>query len=192
MREVLPLELADHGAVAALAHVEHGIVGDVFHEAHAPRAENAAVRRVHHVAAEVLDRIEALGVAIASLAAPFHVRVVLQLALTRLIADRAIERVVDEQHLEDAFARLDRLLGVHVDDVPLGHGRRARRGELGRLLDLDEAHAAHAGDRQPRMVAVVRHEHARALCRLEDGGARGDGDLPSLDRERYAHRCVCH
>jgi hypothetical protein len=63
---------------------------------------------------------------------------------------------------------------------------------LGDFLDLDEAHAADARDRQPRVVAVVRHEHTRVLCRLEDGGAGGDGDLPSLDRERYAHRCVCH
>ena len=74
---------------------------------------------------------------------------------------------------------------VHVDDLAFGHRRRARRRELGRLLDLDEAHAAHAGDRQSRVVAVVRHEHAGVLRRLEDRRARRDGDLPSLDRERY-------
>ena len=127
---------------------------------------------VHHVAAEILDRIEALRVAIATLGAPFLIRVVLQLALAGLIADRAVERVVDEQHLEHALARLERLLGVHVHDLPFGDRRRARRRELRRLLDFDEAHAAHAGDRKSRVVAVVRHEHARVLRRLEDRRAR--------------------
>ena len=45
VREVLLLELADERAVAALAHVEHRLVRDVVHEAHAARAEDAAVRR---------------------------------------------------------------------------------------------------------------------------------------------------
>ena len=143
----LPFELADERAVAALADVEHRIVRDVVHEPHAARAENAAVRRVHHVAAEILDRIESLGIAIATLGAPFLVGVVLQLALARLIADRAVERMIDEQHLEHALARLERLLGVDVDDLPFGDRRRARRRELRRLLDFDEAHAAHAGHR---------------------------------------------
>ena len=105
---------------------------------------------VDHVAAEILGRIEALGLAVAPFAArPFLVGVVLQLALAGLIADRAVERVVDEQHLEHALARVERLLGMHVHDLPFGHRRRARRRELRRLLDFDEAHAADAGDREP-------------------------------------------
>ena len=44
---------------------------------------------VEHVAAEVLDRIEALGLAVEPpLRAPLAERVVLQLALAGLIADR--------------------------------------------------------------------------------------------------------
>src|SRR4051794_14422283 len=125
MREVVSLEFADHRAIAALADVEHRILRDVFHEANASRAENAAVRRVHHVAAEILDRIEALWIPIPSLGAAFAIRVVLQLALARLIADGTIERMVDEQHLEHALASFERLLGVHVDDLTFSRGGRA-------------------------------------------------------------------
>src|SRR5689334_20035833 len=81
---------------------------------------------------------------------------------------------------------------MDVNDVPFRHRGRARRRELGRLLDLDEAHPAHARDRKSRVVAVVRHEHTRVLCRLEDRRPRRNGDLPSLDRERYARWSVCH
>ena len=91
--------------------------------------------------------------------------------------------MVDEQHLEHALARLERLLGVHVHDLPFGHRRRARRRELGRLLDFHEAHAAHAGHRKPRVVAVVRNEHAGVLRRLEDRRARRHADRASFDRQ---------
>ena len=144
---------------------------------------------VHDVAAEILDRIEALGIAVATFAAAFLIRVVLQLALAGLIADRAIERMVDEQHLEHALARFERLLRVHVNDLPFGDRRRARRRELRRLLDLDEAHAAHAGHRKSRVVAVVRHEHAGVLRRLEDRRPRRNADLASFDRERDVSHC---
>src|SRR5437763_1558834 len=119
MGHVLTFELANRRAVAELAHVERRLVRDVDHEPYAARAEDAAIRDVHDVAAEVLDGIEALGLAIPTLTASFLERVILQLALTRLIADRTIERVVDEQHLEHAFTRFECLVGVHVYHLPL-------------------------------------------------------------------------
>ncbi len=54
--QILPLELADHRAVAALADVEHRIVRDIVHEPHASRAEDASIADVQDVATEVLDR----------------------------------------------------------------------------------------------------------------------------------------
>ena len=98
---------ADVGAVPALAHVEDRGLGDVLHEADAPGAEDAAIGDVEDVLAEVLDRIVALGILlIARAGATLLEHVVLELALAGLVADGAVERVVDEQQLEHAFAGL--------------------------------------------------------------------------------------
>src|SRR5919198_5347333 len=121
---------------------------DIVHESDAARAQYAPIGDVDDVAAEVLDRIEALWLAIASLRPTFLKRIVLQLAFAGLIADRTIERMVDEQHLEDALPRLERFLCVDANHLAFGDGRGAGGRELGHLLDLDETHAAYAGDRQ--------------------------------------------
>src|SRR4030095_13536425 len=105
MRQVFALELPYVRAIASLADVEHGLLRDIVHEPDAARAEDAAVGDVDDVAAEVLHRVEPLRLFIPRVLASFLERVILQLALTGLITDRAIERVVDEQHLEHALAR---------------------------------------------------------------------------------------
>ena len=127
--------------------------------------------------------LKRFGSRYAALGAAFLIRVVLQLALARLIADRAVERMVDEQHLEHALARFERLRRVDVHHLPLGDRRRARGRELRRLLHFDEAHAADAGDGKAGVIAVVRDQHARRLRRLEDRGAVRHGDRASLDRQ---------
>jgi hypothetical protein len=80
---------------------------DVVHEPNTSRAKDAAVRNVDDVATEILRRVEALRLAVAGVPATFLEGVILELALTRLIADRTVERVIDEEHLEHALARLE-------------------------------------------------------------------------------------
>src|SRR6185437_4361554 len=104
----LPLELADHRPVAALADVEHGVLRHLVHEPHAACAQNAARRHVQYVAAEVFGWIEPLGVLQPSDSPSLAVRVILQLAFTRLVTDRTVERMVDEQELEHGLARPER------------------------------------------------------------------------------------
>ena len=175
---------ADEGAVAALRHVQHRFLGDVLREADAARAENAAVGHVQHVGPEVLDRVEPLGeLAVARAGPAFLEHEVLQLALAGLIADRAVERMIDEQELEHALARVLRRRRLRFDDHALGDGRRAGDRELRRLLDLNQTHAAHAGDRQPRVIAVVRDQHAGLLRRLDDERAGWNGDRRAVDRQ---------
>ncbi len=90
-------------------------------------------------------------------------REVLQLALAALVADRAVERMVDQQELHHALLRLDRLLGVRPHLHALGRRRRARRQRLRRLLDLHQAHPAVGGDRQLLVIAEVRHVDAELV-----------------------------
>src|SRR3546814_2076187 len=57
-------------------------------------------------------------------------RLVLQVALAALVADRAIERMIDEQELHHPFACLLDHRAVGLDDLPFGRGQRARRLRL--------------------------------------------------------------
>src|SRR3546814_19323804 len=66
-------------------------------------------------------------------------RLVLQIALAALLADRAVERMVDEQKLHHPFARLLYHRAVGLDDLPLGGRQRARRLRLRRAGQLGRA-----------------------------------------------------
>src|SRR5207253_10161415 len=69
---------------------------------------------------------------------------VLQRTLAALVADRAVERVVDEDELERRVLALGRLLRGRggADDQAVLRRHRAARLQLRHPLDLDEAHAA--------------------------------------------------
>src|SRR5207253_9900688 len=80
---------------------------------------------------------------------------ILQVALPALIADRTVERMIDQEELHHPFARLahHRRLGEDLGRLALrpgpaiAHAPGARRHRLGRALELDQTHAAIAGDR---------------------------------------------
>src|SRR5204863_2511849 len=84
---------------------------------------------------------------------------VLERALAALVADRAVERVVDEDELERRLLSFRGALGGLgcADDHPVLRRHRAGRLELRHALDLAEAHAASADRRpEPRLVAEHR------------------------------------
>ena len=97
-------------------------------------------------------------------------------ALATLIADRAVERVVEEKHLRHAFAaglhagrfETDMQAGGDVGGAGDGrlrlpadlrlavfHDQFVGRAVAHRRAQLDQAHAAIAGDRELRVVAIV-------------------------------------
>src|SRR4029079_6990748 len=91
-------------AAAGGAHL--GRAGDFSREADAARALDAAVHRGLDQRAEifVLDRSLVLGEA-AGVDTIAH-RLVLQVALAALVADRAVQGMVDQKEFHHAFARL--------------------------------------------------------------------------------------
>ena len=103
-RERLVGERHDLGLVAALGEADQRIAGDLVGEAGAAVAQDAALAVEQH---EVADRDRLLEVPllldVAALAGAVAERLVLQRALAALVADRAVERVVGEQQLEDAL-----------------------------------------------------------------------------------------
>src|SRR6185436_9626450 len=133
--------------LAAAGGAEVGYAGHFRGEANATGAVDAAVHARLDERADilVLDCALVFGVT-AGVDAIGH-RLVLQIALAALVADRAIERVVDEQELHHPFARLldHRRLGEDLRRLAIGAGPEiadahgAARLRLGRsALHLDQ------------------------------------------------------
>src|SRR5450432_3008125 len=202
--ELSPRRDHDLVQVAALAHAEHRIFGQLFRDAHAARADDATLRvvnygRTEHHRLRLVDRL----VAHALLGALVLEPVILQAALARLIANRAIYRVIEQQKLlHSGASSIDVRAGLALDDHAFGRGLLARGHELGLLLrqvlllvgvpgqhiqqhrratgrrhDLDQAHPAIGRDGKARVPAVVRNVDPRLLRGADDGLTRFEGDL---------------
>ena len=173
--------------------------GDLRHEADAARAVDAARHDRLDERPEVLVLDGALVLAVTRAAHAERHRLVLQVALAALVADRAVERMIDQQEFHHAFARLLDQRRLGVDDlrrvVPVGrkvvdaHG--ARGDGLRHALHLDQAHAAVAGDRQALVVAEARNLGASLLAGLKHGDAVLDLDLLAVDDELLGHVSRC-
>src|SRR5690606_38529165 len=188
--ETLLEERVDHRAMTPLHDAEQIVLRDFAHEAHAARAHDAAVAVVENVPAEVVLAEDDLRVEQTAVLWTFRVHEVLQPALARLVADRTVERMVDQVELERALARLERALALGQDVVAFRDRRDARRLQLGRALDLDQAHAAHRRRRKPGMVAVVRDPDAGLLGGLDDTRPLRDGHFDAVDAAGYAVRLL--
>ena len=177
----------DHRVIAAIQDGELAGARDLAREAHAAAAQDAALLIKDDGRPEIHVLLErAARLARARLAHAVLVGVVLELALARLIADRTIERMVDEQQLHHAFARAAHGIALRAHDHAFGHGRVAGDLELGHALDLDLTQAAGAVDRELRVPAVVRdldavHQQADVVERLQERPAGGDLDLDVVD-----------
>src|SRR5262249_20152653 len=128
----------------------------------------------------------ALGVGEPALAGAPAQRNVLQRALTALVADGAVEWVVDEQELDDRILRLLHTVGLRVDHHAVADRGRARGLQLRHPLDLDQAHAAGA-DRVAhlRLVAEDRDLDVALLGGVLEHRALGRGPLATVDHQTH-------
>ena len=109
---------------------------------------------------------------------------VLQRALAALVADGAVERMVDEDELERRVLALGRLLrcGRGLDDHPVLRGEPAAGLELRQPLDLDEAHPAGADRRaEPGLVTEDGDLDPGGGGGLDEPGALRHLDLAVVD-----------
>ncbi len=185
----------DLHVLAAPGGAELGHAGDLGGEPHAAGALDAAVHRRLDEDAQifVLDRalvlLEARGVD-----AIGH-GLVLQVAFAALVADRAIQGVIDEQELHHAFAGLPDhgRAGANLGRLALGagtavaHAPGATRDRFRRPHQLDQAHAAIAGDRQALMKAEPRNLRPAGLAGLQQRVFRRNVDLVAVDDD-LGHR----
>ena len=141
---------------AAREQLDEPVAADLVAEPRAPRAQDAALAvEVHQRRQRTRLRVDALGLHVPALARPERERLVLQRALAAPVADRAVERVVQQQELEVRHLRLVRLLGgvLRPHDHARRDRRRARRQQLALALDLDVALPARPDRLQLRVVA---------------------------------------
>ena len=170
--------------LAAVRHTQLHLAGDFLPEAHAARALDAAVHFLHgNKRPHVFGSKHALFFFVARAVLTITHGQILQQAFTALVANRAIQRVVDEQKLHHPFLRLDRFdaLGVHHHAI---HRRRgAGRHGIGLFFDIHQAHAAVGRNRQFLVVAEVRNENAGLLGSLNQHAACRHLDFFAVDIE---------
>ena len=155
--------------------------GNFLRKADAARAMDAARhdRLDHRTHIFLGDR--ALVHFIARMALAIGHGLILQIALTTLVANRTIKRMIDEKEFHHAFARRLDHFGRRENLLALGCRQRTAGLRLGRSgLHFNQAHAAVAGDRQPLMIAETRNFLARQLARLKNSCALGNLDLGAV------------
>lgn len=95
---------------------------------------------------------------------------VLEITLTTLVANRAIERVVREEKLHHTLPGLVNERGTSLDHHSRLDRPGARRNRLGHPLDLDQTHSAVTSNHQLFVVTVSGDGHTRFLASLDEGG----------------------
>ena len=167
-------ESDDLRVLAAADHAQLHDARDLLPEAHAARAMDAARHVGGDERAQVLLGHHALRLLVARAARPVADREVLQLAFAALVADRAVERVIDEQEFHDAVLRGDRLLRVRPHLHAVGRGRGAGGQRLRRLLHLHQAHATVRGDGKLAVITEMGDIDARLVRGVHDRRAVGN------------------
>src|SRR5579885_122958 len=178
-------------AEAARDHHQAVVHRNLRTEARAALAKNAALTvQQHFVAHRNWFGIMALIEIKARAAGTVTQGEILQIALARLVADRTIQRVIDQQKLQRAAPGLENLLSPGVDHHALADRRSAGRlRRLGHLLDLDKTHAARAQRRHLGMIAINRYLDPRLLRSRPHQRSRRDRDRYVVDGQMYESVC---
>src|SRR5262245_27919962 len=170
--EILARIEADLGPIASIEDAEFPGLRDLVRETHAARAQNAALLIEHHV------RADRHGLLLLDLLLPeprivepeVHVEV-LEITLSRLIADGTIERMVGEQEFKHSPGTVFGFSAFRVHHHSVSDGRVAGDLQLRVLLDFDDADTAVSGNGESGVIAVARDEDPDLLGGLDHGAA---------------------
>ena len=184
---------------AGLAHLVNA--RDLGGEAYTTGARDAARHMGFNQRAQIQIFGRALRLAVAAKVDAVRHRLILQVTLAALIADRAIQRVVDQQEFHHALAGLFHHGRIGFNDRRLAFGARpqiahlhgARRRRLGRAAyDLHKTHPAVTGNRQTFVVTETRNFHPCFLTRLNERHRPFDFDFLAVndDLAGIAHMLI--
>ena len=183
-------------------HLELAGPGDLARESDTPRAHDAAVLVELDQVRDILARVDQplLHEPVAGLAV--MIAIVLQSTFPGLVADGAVERMVQQQVLHDHPLVFLHLGAVGHQDGQVLRGCLAARDEPGHHLDLarlgilgarfDLAHPAVGHDRQSRVPAIVGNVDPDTLGHLDrvELLPLGDWILAAVDDDGR-HRVSC-
>jgi len=172
--------------VTAMRELELVLARDHVARADAARAQDAALLIEHDVRSEIDDLVlvDLVGVDARIGVVVIEVQL-LQRALAGLVADRAIDRMVDERELELLLARERRRRIGRVHDHAFADDLLAARLQLRILLDRDQALAALGDDRQAGVITKRADVVTEELRCLEDVRALRHRDRLSINGECY-------
>ena len=175
-------ERGDLGMLAATEHAQLHDAGDFLTEPHAAGALDTTRHFLgRDQRPEILVKHDALFFVVARRIAAVTHGDILQLAFPALIADRAIQGMVDQQELHHALLGRDRAHRARMDHHAAGCGCGAGGHRLRGLLDLDQAHPAVGRDGQLLVIAKMRHVHAELVGRMHDHAALLHFDFLAVD-----------
>jgi hypothetical protein len=154
--------------------------GDIPGEADTPTAEDTPLGVKHHMGTERYH----LGFLVLPILEPATgeiviVVVVLKFTLPRLVADRTVNGVVDEEELQHMAPAVVDLGATCVDHHPFRHRGFAGNRKLGLFLNLNKADPAVSIYDHSRVIAIVRDSDPSLVGGLDDRFSR-------LDLERSA------
>ena len=151
--------------------------GDFLTESHATRAMDAASHVRGYQRSEILVFYDAFLFGVARHVAAVSHRQILQLAFTALVADRAVQRMVDQQEFHRRLLCGSRFRRACEYFHALANRRRAGDQRFRRVVDLDQAHAAVGSDAQLFVITESRDVDTDCIGDLHDHLA-----LPAFDR----------
>src|SRR5690606_24487040 len=173
--------------VPAVDELDERVARHLFGEPGAAGAEDATLPVEQHQLADRDGLLEGpLELDETALTGPVGHGLVLERALPTLVTDRAVERVIDQQVLENGLLGLGDGGALGVDDHPVVDRRGARGHEGGapRSLALDQTHAAHAHGGHALVPAEPRDVGPLVLGGLDQQLAGGHLVLHPVDGDR--------
>ena len=177
-------------ATPGLAHFKDS--GHFGRKPHTAGAGNAPRHMGFNQGTKVKIFVRALGFAEPAEIDAVRHRLILQVTLAGLIADRAIQRMVDQQKFHHTLAGASDHGRVGSDQRRLSFRARAQILDLHRTAcrglwraanHFDQTHAAVACDGQPFMVAKTRNFHTCHFGGLNDGHCTIDFNLDAVDAD---------
>ncbi len=173
---------------AAFEQFDERVTGNLGRKARAPRAQHTAFPVQQYLRGDVdRFRVGPFDVGEPGLGTPVGHGLVLQRAFAALVADRAVQRMVDQQEFHDAALRL---VGCFRAELRAHHhvgcdGRGARGQRFALAFDLDQALPACADRIEQGMVAEPGNLNAHQLRGPDHQRALGNTDLVPVDRQRH-------
>jgi len=158
----------DFRILATLGRTELLLARDLLAETDTTRAMNTAGHIGRDQRADILVFDDAFAVVVTrNIPAVAH-RDILQLALATLVANRAVQRMIDEQEFHRRLLRSDGLRGFRKNLHALADRCRTGWHRLGRFLHFDQAHAAVGRDAQLLVVAEPWNVSADFIGHFDD------------------------